>query len=118
MSREDSFMRHFRFQLLTALIAFGPVLLAAPSLAGEVPPELLGCRVTGGRGTQDETNPALTFDIQRSSGGGHVGAPCGSIGCFDDFDHIQGNWQHSRKKKAGTFHAKDYNSLLCSCRNA
>jgi hypothetical protein len=50
--------------------------------------------------------------------GGQVGSPCGCIGCFDTFDHIQGQWQYSRKSakgNLGTFHASDYNSLICGC---
>jgi hypothetical protein len=54
-------------------------------------------------------------NILRATFGGQVGAPCGCIGCFDQFDHIQGNWQHSRKTRKGSFHAKDYNSLVCGC---
>jgi hypothetical protein len=51
----------------------------------------------------------------KATGGGQVGAPCGCIGCFDDFDHIQGSWQHSRKKKQGSMHALDFSSLVCGC---
>jgi hypothetical protein len=54
-------------------------------------------------------------EILRGQGGGQVGAPCGCIGCFDRFDHIQGQWQYSRKKKQGSFHARDFNSLICGC---
>jgi len=54
-------------------------------------------------------------DIINGYFGGQVGAPCGCIGCFDEYDHIQGNWQYQRKKQKGNFHAKDYNSLICAC---
>jgi len=60
--------------------------------------------------------------LEKATGGGQVGASCGCIGCYDDFDHIQGQWQYSRKgvggngkKSLGTFHASDYNSLECFC---
>ncbi len=75
-----------------------------------------GCRITAGRTNRDGRPDLDPFDdILRGQGGGQVGAPCGCIGCFDTFDHIQGNWQYSRKSKKGTFHAKDYNSLICGC---
>jgi len=65
----------------------------------------------------------------RGQGGGQVGAPCGCSGCFTTgdpegdlaFEHIQGNWQYDRKYpdapqfKQGTFHAKEFNSLICGC---
>jgi cysteine-rich repeat protein len=83
-----------------------------------------GCRITGGRTGPNGTPDANPFeDIIRGQGGGQVGAPCGCIGCFttpdpnDDlaFQHIQGNWQYSRKVKNGNFHAKEFNSLICGC---
>ena len=75
-----------------------------------------GCRITAGRTNQDvNPDPPPFTDIIRGQGGGQVGAPCGCIGCFDEFNHIQGNWQYSRKNKKGTFHAKEYNSLICGC---
>jgi hypothetical protein len=85
---------------------------------------LIGCRITGGRITPDGgTDDAGYMDITKGTGGGQVGASCGCIGCYDDFDHIQGQWQYSRKgqgngkKNLGTFHASDYNSLECFCLN-
>ena len=85
-------------------------------------PVLIGCRITGGRITPDGgTDDAGYMDITKGTGGGQVGASCGCIGCYDDFDHIQGQWQYSRKgqgngkKNLGTFHASDYNSLMCLC---
>ena len=78
--------------------------------------ELGGCRITAGGITPDGvTDPNEYADTLRATFGGQVGAPCGCIGCFDEFDHIQGNWQHSRKSRKGNFHAKDYNSLVCGC---
>jgi len=71
-----------------------------------------GCRVTAG-GTL--TDPSPIADVNRATFGGQVGAPCGCIGCFDEFGHIQGNWQYSRKQHNGTLHAKTYNSLVCGC---
>jgi len=61
--------------------------------------------------------------MTRGQGGGQVGAPCGCIGCFTTpnpedelaFEHIQGNWQYSRRDKKGNFHAKQFNSLICGC---
>jgi hypothetical protein len=55
------------------------------------------------------------FDVTKATGGGQVGAPCGCIGCFDQFNNIQGNWEHSRKKQQGSFKATDFNSLTCGC---
>jgi hypothetical protein len=55
------------------------------------------------------------MDVTKATGGGQVGAPCGCIGCFDQFDNIKGNWEHSRKKKQGSFKATDFNSLTCGC---
>jgi hypothetical protein len=83
---------------------------------------LIGCRITGGRINKDgNTDDAGYMDITKGTGGGQVGASCGCIGCYDDFDHIQGQWQYSRKgqgngkKNLGTFHASDFNSLMCLC---
>jgi hypothetical protein len=87
-----------------------------------VPPEV-GCRITGGRIVNDLTgqlDPDLA--VTKATGGGQVGAPCGCIGCFDpdtcgsgNDDCIQGNWEHSRKKKQGSFKATDFASLQCGC---
>ncbi len=78
--------------------------------------EFLGCRITAGGITPDgQMDTGALADILRATFGGQVGAPCGCIGCFDEFDHIQGNWTHSRKSRRGSFHAKDYNSLICGC---
>ena len=75
-----------------------------------------GCRITGGRTGPDGRREAGPFgDMSRGQGGGQVGAPCGCIGCFDEFDRIQGNWQYSRRDKKGNFHAKEFNSLICGC---
>src|SRR6185295_19343918 len=76
--------------------------------------EQAGCRVTGGRQVLDDQVEG-EMEITKATGGGQVGAPCGCIGCFDEFDHIQGNWTHSRKKKQGSFKAVDFNSLVCGC---
>jgi hypothetical protein len=73
-------------------------------------------------------------NLPRGQGGGQVGAPCGCSGCFTSgdpeadlaFERIQGNWQYDRKDptrpndlfKNGTFHAKEYNSLICGCCSA
>jgi hypothetical protein len=75
-----------------------------------------GCRLTGG-GVTPDGGVDQTEMAENITGrfGGQVGAPCGCIGCFDEFDHVQGNWQFSRKKQKGNFHAKDYNSLICGC---
>jgi hypothetical protein len=79
-----------------------------------IPPA--GCRVTAGG-----VNPNGGIDTGNFAGsakgtfGGQVGSPCGCIGCFDDFDHIHGNWQYSRKTQLGKFHAKNFNSLVCGC---
>ena len=83
-----------------------------------LPPECLpGCRITGGGIACDPSkNPnQCVAEIVRATFGGQVGAPCACIGCFDDFDHIQGSWTHNRKQAQGSFHAKDYNSLICGC---
>ena len=80
------------------------------------PPECVGCRITGGGIACDPSrNPQCVAEILKATFGGQVGAPCGCIGCFDDFDHVQGAWTHNRKQAQGSFHAKDYNSLICGC---
>ena len=73
------------------------------------PPALpAGCRITAGGVTPNGgVDPASPGDIQRASFGGQVGAPFGCIGSFDDFNQIQGEWQHTRHKNAGTFHAME-----------
>jgi uncharacterized repeat protein (TIGR01451 family) len=73
-----------------------------------------GCRITGGGHINGTTDPTTMADISSAHFGGQVGAPCGCIGCFDEFGHIQGNWQHDRKAHNGTLHAKSYNSLVCA----
>lgn len=77
----------------------------------------VGCRITGGRTVLDGIIVADPdgVEIVRGQGGGQVGAPCGCIGCFDGFDHVQGQWQYSRKRNQGNFHARDFNSLICGC---
>ena len=80
----------------------------------------LPCRITGGGIVYEDTGAAITdpnllAEIQRATFGGQVGAPFGIVGCHDDFDHIQGEWTHIRHKHRGTFHAADYNSLVCGC---
>ena len=85
----------------------------------------LPCRITGGgivfedtgNGGEPEarTDPNLLAEIQRATFGGQVGAPFGIVGCHDDFDQIQGQWTHLRHKRRGSFHASDYNSLVCGC---
>ena len=59
------------------------------------------------------------MSISKGTGGGQVGASCGCIGCIDNFDQIQGEWSYSRKSASkgnlGSFHASDYNSLVCEC---
>jgi hypothetical protein len=85
----------------------------------------LPCRITGGGIVYEDTggdgepdpvtDPNLLAEIQRATFGGQVGAPFGIVGCHDDFDHIQGQWTHIRHKHRGSFHASDYNSLVCGC---
>jgi cysteine-rich repeat protein len=77
----------------------------------------IGCRITAGGVARDGGVDLNDFaDITKATFGGQVGAPCGcNNDCFDTFDHIQGNWQHSRKGRKGSFLAKDYNSLVCGC---
>jgi hypothetical protein len=92
------------------------------------PPRQAGCRITAGRTNRlDKIENGV--EGPRGQGGGQVGAPCGCTGCFTTgdpeadlaFEHIQGNWQYTRKYpkadqfKQGTFHAKDFNSLICGC---
>jgi hypothetical protein len=82
---------------------------------------VIGCRITGGFILPDgSTDDSGFMSIAKGTGGGQVGASCGCIGCFDDFDHIRGNWSYSRKNSngpgnLGTFHASDFNSLMCGC---
>jgi hypothetical protein len=76
----------------------------------------LGCRLTGGGiGCDPKKNTNCVAEVSKATFGGQVGAPCGCIGCFDEFGHIQGNWTYSRKQHQGSFHAMDYNSLVCGC---
>ena len=80
------------------------------------PPQLVGCRITGGGVLPDgTTDPTTMATMKLASFGGQVGAPCGCVGCFPDFTHIQGNWTHMRKNKQGSFKATDFNSLVCGC---
>jgi len=53
--------------------------------------------------------------MDKATFGGQVGAPCGCVGCFDEFGHIKGQWEHQRKNQLGNFHASEYNSLTCGC---
>ena len=90
-----------------------------------------GCRITAGR-TNRLDKVVDGAQGPRGQGGGQVGAPCGCSGCFTTgdpeadlaFEHIQGNWQYDRKYpgadqfKQGTFHAKEFNSLICGCCSA
>jgi hypothetical protein len=82
---------------------------------------IIGCRITGGFILPDgSTDDSGFMGISKGTGGGQVGASCGCIGCFDDGDHIQGQWQYTRKNSngpgnLGTFHASDYYSLMCGC---
>jgi hypothetical protein len=79
----------------------------------------VGCRITGGRitGNGNVDPNGLDVEIGKGTGGGQVGAPCGCIGCFDDFNHIQGNWEYSRKPNLGNFKASEFNSLVCGCKD-
>jgi hypothetical protein len=80
------------------------------------PPPPIGCRITAGGIAPDGGVDLEDFaSIVNAYHGGQVGAPCGCIGCFDEFDHVQGQWQHQRKRQKGNFHASDYNSLVCGC---
>src|SRR5262245_33192312 len=56
-----------------------------------------------------------TLDNLTSTGSGQVGAPCGCIGLFDEFTHIQGNWVHVTVDSPSRFKADDFNSLVCGC---
>jgi hypothetical protein len=76
--------------------------------------EIVGCRITGGGVAPDGAVDLGEFaDITTARFGGQVGAPCGCIGCWDDFNSVQGEWTHNRKDRIGRFHASDYNSLVC-----
>jgi hypothetical protein len=76
----------------------------------------VGCRLTGGGITPDGGIDLGEFaSISAAHHGGQVGASCGCIGCFDEFDHVQGNWVHQRKKQKSNFKADDFNSLICGC---
>ena len=73
-----------------------------------------GCRITGG--VVSSVGTLLSdVEITKGTGGGQVGAPCACIGCFDQFDQIQGNWQYSEKKRGISIKATDFNSLVCGC---
>jgi len=74
-----------------------------------------GCRVTGGGFINGLTDPTTMGQTVDAHFGGQVGAPCGCIGCFDQFGHIQGNWQYNRDKRNASMHAKMFNSLVCGC---
>ena len=92
---------------------------ATVSITVTCAPPALGCRVTGGAvSTSGNTDPNLSFEITSAKGSGQVGAPCGSVGCFEEAGHILGVWQHSRRKRRGNFLAKQFTSLACSCLNA
>jgi len=78
----------------------------------------VGCRLTGGGITPNgEIDVGVFAEVQDARHGGQVGAPCGCIGCFDELDHIQGNWVHQRKKQKTNLKAADFNSLVCGCRD-
>jgi hypothetical protein len=86
------------------------------SLAFEEEGMPTGCRITGGGITElGDIDLETMAEIRRATFGGQVGAPYGFIGCFDDFDHIRGSWTHQRHRRKGSFHARDYNSLVCGC---
>jgi hypothetical protein len=75
-----------------------------------------GCRITGGGITSlGETDPERLASVAWASFGGQVGAPCGCIGCFDDYDHVQGQWTHVRHKGQGRLRAPHFASLICGC---
>src|SRR5262249_5840162 len=63
--------------------------------AGSLSCNPAGCRITGG------------------PNGGQVGAPCGCIGNYLEFDHIQGQWYW--RPGAGKVKASNFNSLTCGC---
>jgi hypothetical protein len=94
-----------------------PIALVFPGQITITPPQVLaGCRITGGGVAPDgATDPTMMATMAKATFGGQVGAPCGCIGCFPDFTHIQGNWTHMRKSKSGSFKATDFNSLVCGC---
>ena len=75
-----------------------------------------GCRITAG-GVTPDGNMDLTemADLRKATFGGQVGAPCGCIDCFDEAEHIQGNWQHVRHRRRGRLHAQEFYSLTCGC---
>jgi hypothetical protein len=87
----------------------------------------LGCRLTGGGIVCDPkdpdsactTDPTTEAEIQKATFGGQVGAPYVIGGCnLDNFDCIQGEWTHMRHNGKGTFHASEYNSMICRCVDA
>jgi len=76
----------------------------------------VGCRITAGGVTPDgRTDPDFFGTTRKATFGGQVGAPCGCNGCFDELDHIQGEWTHVRHRRTGRLHASDYYSLVCAC---
>jgi hypothetical protein len=78
--------------------------------------EQLACRITGGGQNEwHDTDPLIDAENTKATFGGQVGSPIGHIGCFDDYNQIQGNWTYHRHKNHGSFQAKDYNSLVCGC---
>src|SRR5438552_995649 len=82
----------------------------------QAPP--LGCRITAGGVNPNGSPDSNSFaEISKGTFGGQVGAPCGCIGCFDNFDQVQGNWQYTRKTRIGNFHAMDFDSLVCGCKD-
>jgi len=94
----------------------GRTVQATASATCGVPEQRLGCRITAGGITPDGGVDETVFaDLVKATFGGQVGAPCGCIGCFDEFDNIQGSWQHTRHHHKGNFHAMLYNSLICGC---
>jgi hypothetical protein len=77
---------------------------------------LTSCRITGGGiNALNLTDPSIDAENTKGTFGGQVGSPIGHIGCFDDFDNIQGSWTYHRHRNKGSFHAMDYNSLVCGC---
>src|SRR5262249_6371920 len=83
------------------------------------PPECvpIGCRITAGGITPNGRIDQGQFaEAEKDTFGGQVGAPCGCIGSFDTFNNIQGVWTTMRKGPGlGSFHASDFNSLVCGC---
>ena len=62
------------------------------------------------------TDGTATAETIKATFGGQVGAPYVIGGChIDDFGCIQGEWTHMRHKQRGSFHASQYNSMICSC---